>query len=632
MKSESRARAIVEAESPRMLLTRLAAKHRQQVEKRLKSKVASRGPEPRSHEALDDKAWWWRENTTWNEHTELWEIEGASSDYDFVNKSNVAWFEENFPGLFQRSGYGFGLPDERRFDMSNEQFKRISDAVDSLSGYPLLDEEGFSKLEYEAKEKFWEEFARDEVKEALVKKFKGNTTVEMVLRQITDKDFDEWALSQQGMDQHIEFEGDSSPYLHIKYALEGIDADDITGLVDLEKLNDQMALSWANRIYETWLAVLSDVRRNDPNDPKVLEIVSKLPYEKGWRLFRKLMDDVGAEWQFLDSRQGLDRDFDVSTDDMKAMAMALRPEMLLGLQPEDPRQLDLAIEQILAGAPTFIIFEGFREKRALFISQGHDEAEVDEVLTIFKQLKQRSALQGEQGDIDRYSDFGTLKQTVDEASKATSKTQAKLKVRREQAIVLRDDDEMSIVVPKTRAAAIQYGKGTQWCISAVNTNHWETYHEKMAKHHLIHRKDVTPTDPYYKIAVTIYPDGTHSIFDARDHSMSDEQLRHYTGMRVSDFGPWQEDEMEGRDLFRLLGLKDMSFMDRVEHLGEEGWARLSDNALRDLWSQDQAAELRGLTDEQAEQQWLEFWMDARRDLLAHPDDEDYANHLRYYLE
>jgi hypothetical protein len=629
----STARQILEAESARDLFTRLATKHRVLVDKRLHSKAAENGPDPSPDETLNDRAWWFRENLSWNDHSDLWQVESASSNYDFIGQSNTEWFERNLPGLFRWDGENFGIPDERRFNITHEQFHMLSGAVDSLSSYPLLDEDRYSELEYEAKQEFWEKDGRTEVKGALIEKFKGNSQVEMVLRLLGDKEFDHWALQQHDMDQHIEFQSGNEPYLHLRYALEGIDAADITGLIDEEALNEELARRWADRLFETWLEILGQVRRDDP---RVVEAVANLPYERGWRLFRKLMEAVGAEFQFLDSvTGGLDKDFDVGTDYMKEMAMALRPEMLQGLQADDPRQLSLAIEQVLAGAPTFMIFEGFREKRALFVSQGHDEAEVDDVLSLFKQLKQRNLLQGEEADIDRYSDFGTLKSVLDQASQRASKTQQKRQVRLEQATVIRDDEDMTIVVPKTRAAACQYGKGTKWCISAVNDNRWEQYHEKLAKHYMILRKNVLSDDPFYKITVSVYPDGEHSIYDALDRNMSAEQLRQTTGLNISDFGPWREDELHGRDLYRLFNQsqRDMPFITRVERMGEDGWAALgADIALREVWAEDQKEELKGLSQEEVDEQWMQFWMDARRDLFAHPEDEAYANHLRFYIE
>ena len=612
-------------------------------------KVLDNGPPLRDGEEDNPKMMWFRENLEWEPHPELWcppstgYSDGSGS---FVERSNAKWFTENMGEIFSQVGGGYGtvwtgITDEDRWVITDEQFEQLKDVVEGLEGYPIIDEQLYSEMEYDAYNEYYQDEGRKELRQALLQRFSGDPEAQMAVRFSSVDAFDHLAWNSD-ISQAFETETGGGVYFRANAAAEGFNRDEVVDLVSEEEARTAMASAWAERIQPGWIDTLAEVRRDDE---RLVNTVAELEPSSGFNLFTKLMVKVGADWEW-DQREDEARDaFDIDSDSMKEMAQALEPGMLSGLRPEDPRQLRLAIEQILNGEPTFTLFEGFKEKKQLFVSQGASPEEVDALLTQFKRLKQRGLLQGEEADIDRYTDLDSLRQAVEAASQKQSKTGRKREVRHKEAIVLRDDEEMQIVVPKTWAAAKAYGKGTKWCISMKEyPSHWTEYHKKLAKHYMIWNKRLpAPTmgthgepiggSPLYKIAVTIYPDGHSSIYNAQDQAITEQDLKRATGFSLSDFKSWEEHELAGRDLFRLMGAKNVPFRERVERIGAEGWAEMGKNvAMRELWSSDQAEDLKGKSKEEVDAAWDEFWQKARQELLDYPDDEDYEKSLKFYVE
>lgn len=277
--------------------------------------------------------------------------------------------------------------------------------------------------------------------------------------------------------------------------------------------------------------------------------------------------------------------------------------------------------------------EGFKEKKAKFIEAGADPAEVDQWFGRFKQLKTRGALQGSEIDIDAYASFDQLKEIVQAREQVKSKTQKKKETKAEGATVVADTPKWLVLSPHNPEASRFYGKGTKWCISAETGNHWCTYRGKLWKHYFFLSKDRPPEDIYYKIALSVKPDGNYDIRDAADADVQAEKFEQVTGFPLKKFQPFglEEPSLTPQEKWSLMTHKNLPFTEKVAKLSAQEWQVLGERStLKDEWFADQREQ--ATSGKQSESSWAEWWEQARQELLADPSDEDYARRLEYAME
>ncbi len=100
-----------------------------------------------------------------------------------------------------------------------------------------------------------------------------------------------------------------------------------------------------------------------------------------------------------------------------------------------------------------------------------------EYLTTFHRYKQKL----DRKDIGQYKSLPDLYNAIEPYSDNTKAASHKEEIRKikEGAEKVYEDDEWLVVVPHTRAAAIEYGKGTQWCTAATESyNYFEHYSQQ----------------------------------------------------------------------------------------------------------------------------------------------------------
>ena len=98
-------------------------------------------------------------------------------------------------------------------------------------------------------------------------------------------------------------------------------------------------------------------------------------------------------------------------------------------------------------------------------------------LTTFHKYKQKL----DRKDIGQYKSLSDLFQAIEPYSDNTKAASHKEEIRKikEGAEKVYEDNEWLVVIPHTRAAAIEYGKGTQWCTAATESyNYFEHYNEQ----------------------------------------------------------------------------------------------------------------------------------------------------------
>jgi hypothetical protein len=282
------------------------------------------------------------------------------------------------------------------------------------------------------------------------------------------------------------------------------------------------------------------------------------------------------------------------------------------------------------------LLEGFKEKKAQFIEAGADPALVDQAITAYKQLKARRMLSPEEADIDKIESFEALQALVDEAGKRERSPTAKTRTlaKHPESTVVHEDDKVMVVVPNSKEAAQFYGKGTKWCISAEGANHFHTYRRDLAKHFMFLFKNKSSSDPWYKTALTVYPDGRRLVNDATDAGRSLEEFQQATGFDPKKFPAWDWREMPPQEQWKVAKRSNVRFVDFVKTTSPENWDALGQRVtnLKRQWIEAQKSERPDVDEAQLEKDWVEFWRVAKTDALGDTNDSDYLDTLQYYVE
>lgn len=202
------------------------------------SKVLARQRERMRHAPEEDAnesegAQWIRNTLEWNANEGLWELPHASySDYhgSYVDKANSEAFKELFPELVETSGgrHGStvtGIGEDNRKTISEEDYERLKETVEGLENYPLIDEDKHSTMQMEARWEYWKEYGRDGVREALVKKFAGNTDVQIAV-VLQDDSFWDTMCREKDWDQYINEETGLNMYMREESVVQRLSEDE----------------------------------------------------------------------------------------------------------------------------------------------------------------------------------------------------------------------------------------------------------------------------------------------------------------------------------------------------------------------------------------------------------------------
>ena len=168
-------------------------------------------------------------------------------------------------------------------------------------------------------------------------------------------------------------------------------------------------------------------------------------------------------------------------------------------------------------------------------------------LTTFHKYKQKL----DRKDIGQYKSLTDLFQAIEPYSDNTKAASHKEEIRKikEGAEKVYEDNEWLVVIPHTKAAAIEYGKGTQWCTAATESyNYFEHYNNQGPLYININKKTgdkyqfhfeseqfmnvndeecggiLTKKDPLYKFYEEKYgPEKTLPLLYSHVSSMGDDQ-------------------------------------------------------------------------------------------------------------
>jgi len=103
--------------------------------------------------------------------------------------------------------------------------------------------------------------------------------------------------------------------------------------------------------------------------------------------------------------------------------------------------------------------------------EGNDIDQVIVFIRDFDKLVEKGLIK----DKDIYSyDYESATSEVEKHREEKTKTEVE-KAQKKGAEVILDTDKVLVILPKTREAAVLYGKGTKWCTSALKNNAFDEY-------------------------------------------------------------------------------------------------------------------------------------------------------------
>lgn len=84
-----------------------------------------------------------------------------------------------------------------------------------------------------------------------------------------------------------------------------------------------------------------------------------------------------------------------------------------------------------------------------------------------------------------------------------SKSEERNLIKNKGTEVVFNNSKLLVLLIKDKDASIQYGKGTKWCISAIDDNYFDYYRGKTVTFYFVFQKELSSSNPNYKIAVAV---------------------------------------------------------------------------------------------------------------------------------
>jgi hypothetical protein len=158
-----------------------------------------------------------------------------------------------------------------------------------------------------------------------------------------------------------------------------------------------------------------------------------------------------------------------------------------------------------------------------FIGKVTNNENIDENLelvknTIQKFIKYQTQL--DEKDINKYEDLSDVIDAIKNHENKVKRSVTKL----DDAEIVYEDNQFTVINPKNHKASCYYGAGTKWCTAAKdNESHFNTYNVDGKLFYIID-KTAKSSDPFYKVALLLNYDGEKKYFDAKDNEFKDGWL------------------------------------------------------------------------------------------------------------
>lgn len=514
-----RAQERADAEAARVQATRDAAQ-RQADRLRQQPELAEDEPEP---------AKWVRANLEWAEHPGLWCFKDTGySDYsgDFVHKSNGAYLLATYPTLFESGfgGYGsvwVGIAEDKRLALTQADLASLELVLADLENYPVLDEEGLSRLETDAQWEHWQEYGRDGVREALVRKFAGQADAQIAVVLKGDAFWDEWYSENSG-DEYMVAEAGCQFYFSADGAVRAVGIGDVYDREEVQAFKRKFFFAEGEAGADKFARLLAQAG---------LEVKSE---QQLWLLFERAEQKVnpwevkkhfhrGSAAAEYDNEDAVTLDEAALADMVGVLTKESPDQVMRQTWGEDPKQRTLPVFESQAQRLVTWLLEGFNEKAQAFIRQGAEAGAVKRVLADFKQLRDQRQLAGAPGDIDAYASFDEVARVVQAAQQAGAAKRAEAK----DYTLVWETPRYRVLSPHNQKVAMTYGKGTKWCISGVRDNRFFNYRDRGKTHFF-----VLPKAGGEKFAVTLGGAAVR-IHNAADRQVTPEVFLAATGMDLA---------------------------------------------------------------------------------------------------
>lgn len=151
--------------------------------------------------------------------------------------------------------------------------------------------------------------------------------------------------------------------------------------------------------------------------------------------------------------------------------------------------------------------------------EGEDEPDVGEAVKKFHDHSMKLKLR----DINQYMSLDQLQKAVADVANVKSSSEKRRAVKATGGDRVYEDDNITVVFVKNKQTSCQYGKGTQWCISGVNANLFDSYAVENEIFYFIMRR-VPFGDNYDKLAVKFTRDDDNSVIDTEVYDAQDDVI------------------------------------------------------------------------------------------------------------
>lgn len=175
------------------------------------------------------------------------------------------------------------------------------------------------------------------------------------------------------------------------------------------------------------------------------------------------------------------------------------------------------------------------EQLCNYYFQGAKLQNLEKQIKIFDTLSSKNLIKSK--DINYFKSYSQFEQFVNEHSGSMSKSEERKLIKTKGTEVVYNSQDILVLLIEDEQASIQYGSGTKWCISATDSkNYFKPYRDDLVTFYFVFQKNLSSSDPSYKIAVAVYPDGKIECYNAEDTLVSFSLIQSL-GLNISLFVP-----------------------------------------------------------------------------------------------
>lgn len=158
------------------------------------------------------------------------------------------------------------------------------------------------------------------------------------------------------------------------------------------------------------------------------------------------------------------------------------------------------------------------EKICSFYLQGLNFSEIKKYIDRFEELSLKNIIT--QKDINSFKYYSEFQKYIESFDSIITKTEERNLVKTKGTELVFENSEIIVLLVKDASAAIQYGKGTKWCISAIKNNSFNSYSADNTTYYFVFQKNLSSENPNYKIAVGVLTNGKLKVTNAVNKPIS----------------------------------------------------------------------------------------------------------------